>query len=1212
MVGLKTMCRGYNIFMTGLSLTLFGVPQITHGDRQLVLQRRKDLALLVYLVVTAQPHSRDTLATLLWPDADQSTARANIRKSLSRIKSDLGADVLLATNNQVALNPDISLWLDVYQFHAYVEQARKHNHGLQGKDRPLCNECQTALQEAVQLYRGDFMEGFSLPDSSTFDEWQFFQTDGYRQQLSGALQHLGQQHIALGEYDSAVEYGRKWLALDMFNEPAHRQLMLAYALGGQQSAALRQFEECSRLLSEELGTEPEPETVDLHEAIRTKKLNRLRETNRPKVSLATNPLQETFSSSQSVRVAHNLPVTTTPFVGRTKELGRIKELFNDPSSRVVTLLGPGGSGKTRLAIQTGASYHGEHAFRDGVWFIQLAPLKYHTSIIPAIQDGLKLSACVGPENPRQQLFNYLGNRQALLILDNFEHLLHPESVKLISDLIHHAPQTKILITSRERLSIHGENLFPVEGLTTPTNEAVLSGLGVDSEQRTFASIQLFEQSAQRVQPAFMVTNDNIGTVAQICLYLQGMPLAIELAAAWIEVLPLDEIFKEIKQDLDFLKSELHDTPDRQRSLRAVFDTSWVKLGQPTRSTIKALSVFRSNFSREAAQAITGLSAKTLLELTNKSWIQPQENGKYQIHELLRQFAHQALENEPVTYTQVRERYCNYYANRLAVLWELSKGSEQSKFYKEMEFEYENIKTAWDWLEEQGNFDSMVDNMLAALFAYSEIRGKSLELMGLCERAVNRLEKSTTNANKNRLEIILRTVEGAFWKDGHPLRYENFDGVYPINQASVQRAWELSQASGGLHRLGYWGILLAFIHGHLIDRDTVIGQLEAMLPFFQADNDLWNLANAKMHLARLFLETDGQNGKNTSEAVRGYLTEALEIFKSLGDNTSSGQALRLMGNLSLREQSLKEAIRQWQKARANLLAVDVNEWWAASSINWQIGDAYLQQGQFDEAFQCFQETSRVNLAHGFIRQAVGALSKESFEKARYGDLQDAIRLRQQCLDLIQQTGQGYQVSWNLWEMGELMRLTGQLDAAIHRFEEAFKIFDTFSDNMGRSFYWRGMGDILLARYDLQEASNAFLKCLECARAAHHEWMTAYALNGLGRVQLYMNDIRPAGEQILAALNLARKAHDPGITLTILDSLSAFHARQGNHEKAASLNIFVLQHFATWNEIKARASQLSESLRQKYLPREFNELKKKAQSVDLWDVVNQELSEFKENV
>jgi len=989
--------------------------------------------------------------------------------------------------------------------------------------------------------------------------------------------------------------------------------MLAYALGGQQSAALRQFEECSRLLKEELGAEPEPETVELHEAIRTKKLTQSKAPNKPSASLETNPSQDTPAASQPVRVTHTLPVTTTPFVGRTRELGRIKELFADPACRVVTLLGPGGSGKTRLAIQTGASYHDEHAFQDGVWFIQLAPLKYHTSIIPAIQEGLKLAACIGPENPRQQLFNYLHNRQALLILDNFEHLMHPESITLISDLIHHAPQTKILITSRERLSIHGENLFPVEGLTTPTDDTVLSGLGVDSEQKTFAAIRLFEQSAQRVQPAFRITNDNVRTIAQICQYLQGMPLAIELAAAWIEVLPLDEIYKEIKQDLDFLKSELHDTPDRQRSLRAVFDTSWTKLSQPTRSTIKALSVFRSNFSREAAQAITGLSAKTLLELTNKSWIQPQQNGKYQIHELLRQFAHQALESEPVTFAQVRERYCGYYANRLAALWEVSKGSEQSKFYKDMEFEYENIKTAWDWLEEQGNYDTMVNHLLPALFTYSELRGKSLELMDLCERAITGLEKSNSIANKAKLEITLRTVEGAFWKDGHPLRYENFDGVYPINQAGVQRAWDLSQTLEGLHTLGYWGILLAFIHGHLNNRDMVVRQLEATLPFFQAGNNLWELANAKMHLARLLLEPDEKNeGHTGGELARRYLTEALEIFKSLGDTTSSGQAWRLMGNLSLREQNLKEAIRLWQMARSNLLAVDVNEWWVASNINWQIGDAYLQQGQFDEAFKCYQETSRVNLAHGYIRQAVGALSKESFEKARYGDLQDAIRIRQQCLDLIQQTGQGYQISWNSWEMGELMRLTGELDEALQLFERSFKIFDSFTDNTGLAFYWRGKGDTLLARYHWQEASDAFLKSLEYARAAHHEWMTAYALNGLGRAQLYLNDLESAGAQMLGALNTVRKVHDPGITLTILDGLSEFHAKRESHERAALLSLFVWQHFATWNEIKARASQLTEALRQKFLPREFNELKKKAQSLDLWMVVDQELSGFKENV
>jgi predicted ATPase/DNA-binding SARP family transcriptional activator len=1197
--------------MYDLSINLLGSPQITRGNQPITLQRKKDLALLAYLAVTDRAQTRDSLAALLWPDSGQDAARANVRKNISRLKGELGSDTLLTQHDEVRFNPNLSLQLDVRQFQLHVEQPKKHNHFLHGNTSPLCEACRSALEEAVRLYRGEFLAGFNLPDSSTFDEWQFFQSEGYRQNLGMALQYLIQEHLQLAEYDPVIEYSRKWLALDVFNEPAHRQLMLAYALGGQQAAALRQFAECSRLLKEELGTEPEPDTVELHEAIRAKKINRQKADAEKKIPLEKIESQDVSAPAQKTKITHNLPITTTPFIGRAQELGRLKELLDDPACRIVSLLGPGGSGKTRLAIQAGSTYVDGHIFQDGVWFVQLAPLKHHASIIPAIQDGLKLAASFGQENPRQQIFNYLRKRQALLILDNFEHLLQPESITLITDLIQHAPHIKLLITSRERLNVQGEYLFLVEGLTTPTEEALLSGPGAGSEQVAFASIQLFEQSARRVQPSFAITNDNARIIVRICRYLQGMPLAIELAAAWVEALSVTEIHREIKRDLDFLQSELHDTPDRQRSLRAVFDTSWTKLSQPTRSTIKALSVFRSNFSREAAQAITGLSAKTLLELVNKSWIQTQKNGKYQIHELLRQFACEALESEPVTFAQVREKYCSYYANRLALLWEMSKGSEQSKVYEELDFEFENIKTAWAWLEEQGDYETMVNKILPALFAYSEIRGKSIEMMGMCERAFNELQKNAPTAVNNKLEIILRTAHGAFWGDGHPLRYEFFEGVFPIHMDSIQRAWDLSQKSVGFHDLGHWGVLLAFVYGHLSPVDMPIRQLEQTLDRFQKNNNLWELANARMHLAMLYMIMELDDQKKNAIA-RTHLTEALSIFKSLGDAASLGQVLRQMGNLSLREQNIKEAIRQWKAARASLLAVDVNEWVAASSIDWQIGNAYLQQGQFKEAFQCFQQVYLSNIEHGFVQLAIGALSKESFEKARYGDLEDAIKIRRQSLELIQQTELDYLTAWNFWEMGEMMRLAGNPDEAVELFERSFKLFEIYEeDKIGFAFYWRGLGDILLEKQDWAEAANAFQKSVELANQIHHQWAAAYALNGLGRAELYMSKIELSTDHILAALDLARKVHDPGVALTILDALSELHARKENFEKAAVLNALTLQHFASWNEIKRRATRLSMLLKDKLLPREFNELKKKGRSSDLWSVVDQELAGFKDD-
>ena len=1193
--------------MNGLSITLFGPPQITRGKQQITLQRRKDLALLVYLVVTAQPHTRDTIAALLWPDSEQSLARANVRKNISRLRSDLGEDFLLTSSDQVSINPNISLWVDVRQFQSHLEQPKKHNHILQDKGQPLCETCQSALENAVQLYRSGFLEGFILPDSRTFDEWQFFQSEGYRQNLSEALQRLIQQYIQLEQYGRAIEHCRRWLAMDTLNESAHRQMMLAYALGGQQAAALRQFEECSRLLREELGVEPEPETISLHEAIRTKRINRPRDSIEF-ISPGQKSSYEPTEISAASKFMHNLPVTTTPFVGRGRELAEIKRSFEEASCRVVTLLGPGGSGKTRLAIQAGTSLYDEGNFSDGVWFIQLAPLTDPASIVPTIQKELTIPTPPSQENSSQNLVNYLRNRKSLLILDNFEHLLTTESITLISELVNNAPQVKTLITSRERLNIRSEQLFPVEGLESPTDEALASKPDADSQQDAYSAIQLFEQSAQRVQPEFSITRDNFKLVAHICQHIQGMPLAIELAAAWTEALSLEDIHKEIEQDLDFLRSELHDTPDRQRSLRAVFDSSWVKLSTTTRSTIKALSVFRSPFTRKAAQAITGISAKTLLELTNKSWIQAQKDGRYQIHELLRQFVYEMLENEPVTFEQIKDKYCTYYANLLSMLWETVKGPGYSKFFTELEFEYENVRTAWTWLTQKGEFETIVDHLLPSIFTYSEIRGKSFELVRLCETALSALVKGADANDQNRAEIILRIAQGAFWEDGHPVRYEFFDGVYPIYQDAIHKAWTLFQDSFNLYELGFWGILLAYIYDHTIQQGAAINLLKEAIPQFQNNNRIWELANAKLHLARLLLPLDFEDGQTTKEEVHQNLTEALELFNQIGDKSNYGQTLRQLGNLKMKEQELLEAIRLWREARANLLSVDINEWAAASSINWQIGDAYLQLGQFETAFVCFQEISRVNLDHGFIQQAVGALSKESFEKARYGSLEDAINIRKRCIDFIQETGPDYQLAWSLWEMGELMRLAGNIDEARQRLESALEIFKKYQDNVGLSFYWRAVGDLAVQEKDFDSARQYFEKCEQFAHAARHNWMVAYSLKSLGVVDLEENNTKAAKTSFVEALRLARKVHDPGITHAILANISKLYVHENNHQRAVELGAFILNHFASWNETKAHANTLLAEIKHDMLPREFNELKKKSQGLDLWNSVDEIIAEL----
>jgi DNA-binding SARP family transcriptional activator/pimeloyl-ACP methyl ester carboxylesterase/tRNA A-37 threonylcarbamoyl transferase component Bud32 len=254
--------------MFGLKLYLFGAPRLENGDESLSIRRRKGLAILAYLALKGQPQTRETLATLLWPDFDQSRALSNLRRELSRLKVGLGVELVAAGRRQVEVAPETVLWVDVKQFGRRLAQVAAHSNHF--PDEP-CDTCRTALSEAVAIYTDRFLAGFNLPDCPAFDDWQFFEAEGLSQALADSLQKLIHWYAGAGEFEEATRYCRRWLGLDALHEPAHRELMAIYALAGQQAAALRQYDECARILQEELGIEPDAETMALYEAIRLRK-----------------------------------------------------------------------------------------------------------------------------------------------------------------------------------------------------------------------------------------------------------------------------------------------------------------------------------------------------------------------------------------------------------------------------------------------------------------------------------------------------------------------------------------------------------------------------------------------------------------------------------------------------------------------------------------------------------------------------------------------------------------------------------------------------------------------------------------------------------------------------------------------------------------------------------------------------------------------------
>jgi predicted ATPase/DNA-binding NarL/FixJ family response regulator len=394
-----------------------------------------------------------------------------------------------------------------------------------------------------------------------------------------------------------------------------------------------------------------------------------------------------------LKTRHNLPSQPTSFIGRASEITEITALLDNPNCRLLTLVGPGGIGKTRLTIEVARCVL--DAFPDGVFFVPLQPLRSTDDIVTSIVETLPLQLH-GSTDPQQQLLDYLREKYILLILDNFEHLL--DGVSIVTDILDTAPHVKLLVTSREALNLQVEYLWPVQGLNTPPDDA----LDVFDE---YSAVQLFVERAWRIKPDFSPETHR-HEVVRICRLVAGLPLALELAAGWTRALSPQAIGDEVQRSIDFLASNQRDVLERHRSMRAVFDHSWHLLSEEERVVFPRLSVFRGGFTLEAAEQVAGASLSPLVSLIDKSLLRLDASGRYDLHELLRQYAQEQLEVAGETETTL-DTHCQYYADLLdARRIDLAERSQKNSF-DEIGAEFENIRMAWDRAVGRTNYDGII-------------------------------------------------------------------------------------------------------------------------------------------------------------------------------------------------------------------------------------------------------------------------------------------------------------------------------------------------------------------------------------------------------------------------------------------------------------------------------------------------------------------------
>lgn len=619
-----------------LRLYLFGSPRLERDGAALPLGRSKALALLAYLAVTGRAQSRESLLGLLWPEFPDADARNNLRRELSRLRAALGERALPSDRRQVAWGDGPEAWADVAAFAGQVAAARAHAHAGQ-----LCEACAQRLTAAAQLAAGDLLDGFHLADSPAFEDWLFYEREELRQQLGWALEALVGWHAARGELQPALSLARRWLGLDPLNEPPRRALMLLLAQSGQQAAALRQFAEGAQLLADELGAAPEAATAALYEAIKAGELA-------PPAQLPPRGPPPAHAPGGVAQAAPERPPLTS-FVGRQEEIARLVAHLADPACRMLTLVGPGGIGKSRLAAEVAARCTAP--FADGAQVIPLSGTALPEHVPGAVAGALGVQLLGQGGWP--ELAAALRDREQLLVLDNVEQLLG--AAPALSALLHAAPRLTLLLTSRETLGLPEEWRWAVAGLAVPEADGA-------ADPEACEAVQLFLARAR--QRGATVGAGELGAVAQICRLVGGMPLAIELAAAWTATLSCQEIAQEIATGLDLLTAHGHAAPTRHHSVQAVFDQTWARLPEAPRRTLARLAVFPAGFTREAARAVAGATLPLLSELAERALLQRTAAGRYQLHPLLQQYAAARLREAPAEAEATMAACGRYYTDWL--------------------------------------------------------------------------------------------------------------------------------------------------------------------------------------------------------------------------------------------------------------------------------------------------------------------------------------------------------------------------------------------------------------------------------------------------------------------------------------------------------------------------------------------------------------------
>jgi len=580
---------------------------------------------------------------------------------------------------------------------------------------------------------------------------------------------------------------------------------------------------------------------------------------------------------------NNLPVQLTRFIGRRQELSGIADLLSESEHRLFRLLGPGGIGKTRLAIE--AAFENLNRFRHGAYFVDLTPLSSPDQIAHKIGDAIKLRF-YEREDPKVQLVNYLRERELLLILDNFEHLIAGAS--LVGELLQAAPKIRVIVTSRERLNLSAECVVGVDGLSYPENEAQAG------DPHSYSAIEFFVIHAKRIRADFVLGQDDVPWLIRLCRMVGGMPLGLGLAAAWIRLMSVKAVAERVEADMAFIASRQTDLPERHRSIRAVFDYSWNLLHDDERQVLCRLSVFRGGFDLEAAQVVTGGALEVLSALVDKSLLLVVPGARYALHEAVRQFARERLKAVAGEELAALGSHCEYFCDFLAVRERNVRGYQQAQGFAQIRDEFENVRSAFQYAVAARKIPEIAKSA-TCLGIYLVTQGMGRQQADTIDIALELTRAEIGKDHAAATSDVLRAHACLLLRQAFFYHSSARSGLVPL----AEQALALFRQLGEAQSLADCLVLNAVFDLGQTALDKIRVCREA-LALYQKIGDTNGAAWAKANLAAAQYSL----GRN-EEALRGF-TESLAVFREVGNPKE--EAWTLVGLSRIRRDTGK-----WQEA-----------------------------------------------------------------------------------------------------------------------------------------------------------------------------------------------------------------------------------------------------------------------------------------------------------